>query len=60
MRFLLFAVFALLLSCANEASDADSFSDSFEDLSRVRTENDSILLEAANLTVKFSYDFYMG
>ena len=60
MRFLLFAVFALLLSCANEASDADSFSDSFEDLSRVRAENDSILLEAANLTVKFSYDFYMG
>ncbi|PWL04278.1 TIGR02171 family lipoprotein [Hallerella porci] len=60
MRFLLLSIFFFLISCANEASDADDISDAFEGLARLKATGDSVQLESMHLTAKFTYDFYVG
>lgn len=60
--FFLFLVAAGLLvsGCADEASSASKLSGGFDDFARISSKGKSVLLEAANLESRFTYNFYIG
>ena len=48
-----------LISCTNEASTADTLSASYHDMQRIDSQGDSVQITAANITSRFSYNFYI-
>ncbi len=61
-RALLLAAFfvGFFVSCADEASSAKRLDDSYEGFRRISARGETVTLEATNLKVRFSYDYYMG
>ncbi len=59
---LLLTVFfaGFFVSCADEASSAKRLDDSYEGFLRISARGETVTLEATNLKVRFSYDYYMG
>ena len=48
-----------LISCTNEASTADTLSASYHDMQRIDSQGASVQITAANITSRFSYNFYI-
>ena len=57
--FSLFFLIFCCISCTNEASSADVLSESYEGMERILSMDDSVKIDAVNLTSHFSYNYYI-
>ncbi len=55
-----FLSIVMLSACADEASSANRVGNSFEDFLWIRSKGKSVVLEASNVEVSFTYDYYIG